>query len=99
MSLSLFLGCSPTGELIDEKKSHFERGKLCWSEKNKEALEEFLAVTRRMIESPQSHLECRRLHCQRMSIKIRCYDLSFSSILLLEPNAASVESRTADSNR
>ena len=52
-----------TGDVIEEKNHPaFERGKsLLKVGKNQEALDEFLAVTRRLTECPQSHLECGRL--------------------------------------
>ena len=90
MSMSLFLSCSPTGELIDEKNHPaFERGKaLLKVGKNKEALEEFLAVTRRMIECPQSHLECGRLLLSADLNKDPVAAIyHFRRYLLLEPNA------------
>ena len=58
--LVLFSGCIQSGDVIEEKDHPaFERGKsLLKVGKNKEALDEFLAVTRRLTECPHSHLEC-----------------------------------------
>ena len=72
-----------------KKSPCFRKGKaLLKVGKNKEALEEFLAVTRRMIECPQSHLECGRL---LLSADVNKDPVAaiyhFRRFLLLEPNA------------
>ena len=89
--ISLFLfACAPQGEVIEEKDHPaFERGKsLLKVGKSQEALDEFLAVTRRIIECPQSHLECGRL---LLSLDARKDPVAsiyhFRRYLLLEPNS------------
>ena len=70
--ISLFLfACAPQGEVIEEKDHPaFERGKsLLKVGKSQDALDEFLAVTRRITECPQSHLECGRLLLSLMPVK------------------------------
>lgn len=86
----LIAGCIQQGDVIEEKDHPaFERGKsLLKVGKNKEALDEFLAVTRRLTESPQSHLECGRL---LLSVDSRKDPVAaiyhFRRYLLLEPNS------------
>ncbi|NBU86172.1 MAG: hypothetical protein EBS13_02445, partial [Verrucomicrobia bacterium] len=88
--LFLFIGCMQTGDVIEEKDHPaFERGKsLLKVGKNQEALDEFLAVTRRLTECPQSHLECGRL---LLSLDARKDPVAaiyhFRRYLLLEPNS------------
>ena len=95
ISLLFFLffispGCMQTGDVIEEKNHPaFERGKsLLKVGKNQEALDEFLAVTRRLTECPQSHLECGRL---LLSLDARKDPIAaiyhFRRYLLLEPNS------------
>ena len=56
--------------------------------KNKEALDEFLAVTRRITECPKSHLECGRLLLSLDSRKDPVAAIyHFRRFLLLDPNA------------
>jgi LysM repeat protein len=84
------IGCMQTGDVIDEKDHPaFERGKsLLKVGKSQEALDEFLAVTRRLTECPQSHLECGRL---LLSLEARKDPVAaiyhFRRYLLLEPNS------------
>tara|TARA_B100000123_G_scaffold237437_1_gene189202 strand:- start:570 stop:1343 length:774 start_codon:yes stop_codon:yes gene_type:complete len=86
----ILLGCSYPNEIILEKDHPaFERGKsLLKVGKNEDALDEFLTVTRRVIECPQSHLECGRL---LLSINARKDPIAaiyhFRRYLLLEPNS------------
>ena len=86
----ILLGCSYPNEIIVEKDHPaFERGKsLLKVGKNEDALDEFLTVTRRVIECPQSHLECGRL---LLSINARKDPIAaiyhFRRYLLLEPNS------------
>jgi LysM repeat protein len=88
--LFLFIGCMQPGDVIEEKDHPaFERGKsLLKVGKNQEALDEFLAVTRRLTECPQSHLECGRL---LLSLDARKDPVAaiyhFRRYLLLEPNS------------
>ena len=82
--------CSPTGDVIEEKDHPaFERGKsLLKVGKNQEALDEFLAVTRRLTECPQSHLECGRLLLSLDSRKDPVASIyHFRRYLLLEPDS------------
>ena len=86
----LISGCIQSGDVIEEKDHPaFERGKsLLKVGKNQEALDEFLAVTRRLTECPQSHLECGRL---LLSVDARKDPIAaiyhFRRYLLLEPNS------------
>ena len=86
----LISGCIQSGDVIEEKDHPaFERGKsLLKVGKNQEALDEFLAVTRRLTECPQSHLECGRL---LLSVDSRKDPIAaiyhFRRYLLLEPNS------------
>ena len=88
--LLLIASCGPQDELIQEEDHPaFERGKsLLKVGKGKEALDEFLAVTRRLSECPQSHLECGRL---LLSLDGRKDPVAaiyhFRRYLLLEPNS------------
>jgi LysM repeat protein len=84
------IACSPTGDVIEEKDHPaFERGKsLLKVGKNQDALDEFLAVTRRLTECPQSHLECGRLLLSLDSRKDPVASIyHFRRYLLLEPNS------------
>ena len=88
--LVLFSGCIQSGDVIEEKDHPaFERGKsLLKVGKNKEALDEFLAVTRRLTECPHSHLECGRLLLSLDSRKDPVAAIyHFRRYLLLEPNS------------
>ncbi len=59
----LFSSCGPSGPVIQEVDDPaFERGRSYLKVgKETEALDEFLSVTRRMVECPKSHLEAGRL--------------------------------------
>ena len=86
----LLFSCTQSGDLVEEKDHPaFVRGKsLLKIGKNKEALDEFLAVTRRMLECPQSHLECGRLFLSLDSRKDPVAAIyHFRRFLLLDPNA------------
>ncbi len=63
MGLPWWAGCGSSGiSGIEEKDPAYERGRAHLRQgQEKEALEEFLSVTRRIVESPQSHLEVGRL--------------------------------------
>ena len=88
--LLLLFSCTQSGDLVEEKDHPaFERGKaLLKVGKNKEALDEFLAVTRRITECPKSHLECGRLLLSLDSRKDPVAAIyHFRRFLLLDPNA------------
>ena len=59
----LLSSCGPSGPVIQEVDDPaFERGRSYLKVgKETEALDEFLSVTRRMVECPKSHLEAGRL--------------------------------------
>ena len=62
-SFSLWTGCG-SSDLpgIEENDSAYERGRAHLRQGNEEeALDEFLSVTRRIVQSPQSHIEVGRL--------------------------------------
>ena len=62
-SFSLWIGCG-SSDLpgIEESDSAYERGRAHLRQGNEEdALDEFLSVTRRIVQSPQSHVEVGRL--------------------------------------
>ena len=86
----LLFSCTQSADLVEEKDHPaFERGKaLLKVGKNKEALDEFLAVTRRITECPKSHLECGRLLLSLDSRKDPVAAIyHFRRFLLLDPNA------------
>ena len=86
----LISGCFQSGDIIEEKDHPaFERGKsLLKVGKSQEALDEFLAVTRRLTECPQSHLECGRLLLSENDRKDPIAAIyHFRRYLLLEPNS------------
>jgi len=84
------VSCGPTGPVIHEDDDPaFERGRSYLKVgKEEEALDEFLSVTRRMLECPKSHLESGRL---LLSLKSRKDPVSsiyhFRRFLLLKPES------------
>ena len=61
INLFLFCGaCGPVGKVIDEEDDpSFEKGRsLLKVGRKEEALDEFLSISRRMVQCPKSHLEC-----------------------------------------
>ena len=63
LALLALNSCGPSGPVIDEEDDPaFDRGRSYLKVgKEEEALDEFLSVTRRMVECPKSHLEAGRL--------------------------------------
>ena len=62
--LAIFLqSCQPNAKLIEEEEDPaFGKGRsLLKVGKEDEALDQFLSITRRMVQCPKSHLECGRL--------------------------------------
>jgi LysM repeat protein len=82
--------CGPSGPVINEDDDPaFERGRSYLKVgKEEEALDEFLSVTRRMLECPKSHLESGRL---LLSLESRKDPVSsiyhFRRFLLLKPES------------
>lgn len=90
LSLLFLFSCGPGNPVIDEEDDPaFERGRSYLKVgKETEALDEFLSVTRRMIECPKSHLESGRL---LLSLKERKDPIAsiyhFRRFLLLKPES------------
>ena len=86
----LFSSCGPSGPVIQEVDDPaFERGKSYLKVgKETEALDEFLSVTRRMVECPKSHLEAGRLLLTLESRKDPVASIyHFRRFLLLKPES------------
>ena len=86
----LFSSCGPSGPVIQELDDPaFERGRSYLKVgKEKEALDEFLSVTRRMVECPKSHLEAGRLLLTLDSRKDPVASIyHFRRFLLLKPES------------
>ena len=90
MLLLALVACSPSGPVINEDDDPaFDRGRSYLKVgKEEEALNEFLSVTRRILECPQSHLEAGRL---LLSLESRKDPVSsiyhFRRYLLLKPES------------
>lgn len=85
-----FSSCGPSGPVIQEADDPaFERGRSYLKVgKEKEALDEFLSVTRRMVECPKSHLEAGRLLLTLKSRKDPVASIyHFRRFLLLKPES------------
>jgi hypothetical protein len=83
-------GCAPAGSIIDEEDDPaFVRGKSYLKVgREAEALDEFLSVTRRVTQSPNSHLEAGRLLLTLSGRKDPVASIyHFRRFLLLQPNA------------
>ena len=84
------VSCGPSGPVIHEEDDPaFDRGRSYLKVgKEEEALDEFLSVTRRMVECPKSHLESGRL---LLSLESRKDPISsiyhFRRFLLLKPES------------
>ena len=86
----LFSSCGPSGPVIQEVDDPaFERGRSYLKVgKETEALDEFLSVTRRMVECPKSHLEAGRLLLTLESRKDPVASIyHFRRFLLLKPES------------
>jgi len=89
-SFFLQIGCAPSGSIIEESNDPaFERGKSYLKVgRDKEALDEFLSVTRRVTQAPKSHLEAGRLLLTLFERKDPVDAIyHFRRFLLIEPNA------------
>jgi len=90
LALLVVVSCGPSGPIIHEDDDPaFDRGRSYLKVgKEEEALDEFLSVTRRMLECPQSHLEAGRL---LLSLESRKDPVSsiyhFRRFLLLKPES------------
>ena len=90
MLLLALVACGPSGPVINEDDDPaFDRGRSYLKVgKEEEALNEFLSVTRRILECPQSHLEAGRL---LLSLESRKDPVSsiyhFRRYLLLKPES------------
>jgi len=90
LALLVVVSCGPSGPIINEDDDPaFDRGRSYLKVgKEEEALDEFLSVTRRMLECPQSHLEAGRL---LLSLESRKDPVSsiyhFRRFLLLKPES------------
>jgi LysM repeat protein len=85
-----FSSCGPSGPVIQEADDPaFERGRSYLKVgKENEALDEFLSVTRRMVECPKSHLEAGRLLLTLESRKDPVASIyHFRRFLLLKPES------------
>jgi hypothetical protein len=83
-------GCAPAGSIIDEGDDPaFDRGKSYLKVgREAEALDEFLSVTRRVTQAPNSHLEAGRLLLTLSARKDPVAAIyHFRRFLLLQPNA------------
>ena len=92
LNLLVFLlcGCGPKGSIIEEGDDPaFERGRSYLKVgRDTEALDEFLSVTRRVTQSPKSHLEAGRLLLALSDRKDPVAAIyHFRRFLLLQPNA------------
>jgi LysM repeat protein len=88
--LLLLCSCGPSGPVIQEVDDPaFERGRSYLKVgKETEALDEFLSVTRRMVECPKSHLEAGRLLLSLESRKDPVASIyHFRRFLLLKPES------------
>ena len=89
-ALLVVVSCGPSGPVIHEDDDPaFDRGRSYLKVgKEEEALDEFLSVTRRMLECPKSHLEAGRL---LLSLESRKDPVSsiyhFRRFLLLKPES------------
>ena len=86
----LLSSCGPSGPVIQEVDDPaFERGRSYLKVgKETEALDEFLSVTRRMVECPKSHLEAGRLLLSLESRKDPVASIyHFRRFLLLKPES------------
>ena len=84
------LGCSPADSIIEEANDPaFERGRSYLKVgREVDALDEFLSVTRRVTQSPKSHLEAGRLLLTLSGRKDPVAAIyHFRRFLLLEPNS------------
>ncbi len=88
--VTLHFGCAPAGSIIEEGNDPaFERGRSYLKVgREKEALDEFLSVTRRVTQAPVSHLEAGRLLLTLTDRKDPVAAIyHFRRFLLLQPNA------------
>ena len=82
------VSCGPSGPVIHEEDDPaFDRGRSYLKVgSEEEALDEFLSVTRRMVERPKSHLS-RPPSAFSESRRSHFLDLSFRRFLLLKPES------------
>ena len=89
LALLALNSCGPSGPVIDEEDDPaFDRGRSYLKVgKEEEALDEFLSVTRRMVECPKSHLEAGRLLLSLSPARIPFpRSITSAAIFFLSPN-------------